>query len=73
MHELAMTSETAFLLLLANVYLISAVPIARARNKHFEDGYKMQPVIVTPQADFCSGASPALLKASFHRLLNSSL
>jgi hypothetical protein len=65
MHELAMTSETAFLLMLAKVHLISTVPIAHARNKHLEDGYKMQPVI-TPRAVFCSGASPAL-----HRLLNS--
>jgi hypothetical protein len=53
-----MSFETAFLLLLANFHLISAVPIARARNKHFEDAYKMPPVIVTP--DSSSGATPAL-------------
>jgi hypothetical protein len=37
MHELAMTFETAFPLLLANLHLISAVPVARAQNKHLED------------------------------------
>jgi hypothetical protein len=70
MHELAMTSSTAFLLLLANLHLISSVPIAHSRNKDNEVGYKMQPV-VTPRAVFYSSASPALLEVSLHRLLSS--